>query len=359
MTTKTTATRAGWFEKTIPAKLSRSSYMVWFLLLLAAAILTGAYIQKHSVLQAIHTQSLPSIESGLNLTADFHGMQGEVNAAIKAGMWDAQLLSPVAAEQAPPPKFLADSNRLRDQTIADLETAKHINAASGILTVALPGLPPVVDSTELLKIGFQSYEADVNSAWSALEDNDLTWAQGKADVAEKTLESVIYPTAQKLYDSGAQSLTVSLAQYDQFNKGLTIAWFLTAGLLLSVICWQYMFMLANCKILLQATIVTVLLSTAPFTYAYIGFHRVDNHLTRAYALDYPNLLSASQSKQALSQSATLAESASLARTARVQFESELLKSEKGIRYLPFVFVVFIFAGLFYKLAVSRALRDYR
>jgi len=359
MTTKTTVTRAGWFEKTIPAKLSRSSYMVWLLLLFAAALLTGAFIQKHSVMQAIHTQSLPSIESGLNLTADFQGMQGKLNDAVKELSNAGQYKLFTRDDLPDPPKFHAAYNRLRDQTIADLETATRINSASGILTINLPGLPPVVDTKELFKIGFQSYEADVNSAWSALEDNDLTTAQTKIDAAEKTLEGVIYPAAQRLYDSGAQSLTMSFAQYAQFHKVLTYAIFITGGLLLALICWQYMFMLANCKILLQATIVTLLLSAAPLTYAHIGFHRVDNHLTRVYALDYPVLLSKSQSKQALSQSATLAASAELAHTATVQFEGELGKSENAIRYLPFAFVVFIFAGLFYKLALSRALRDYR
>jgi hypothetical protein len=347
MTTKMTANRAGWFEKTVPAKLSRSTYMIWLLLIIAGSVLTGAFTLKHSVVQALHTQSLPAIESGLNLTADFRIMQSDVQSATKAE----------SAEVGA--KYRAEYNRMRDKTMSDLETTRHIAAPSGFLTVPLPGLPAAPETTDLLTIGFQTYEGDVNLVWSALDHKDAASATLHSEAAAKTLSRVIYPTAQKLYDSGAETMTVSFAQYERFNQDLTYAGYASAGVLLALICWQYMFMFANCKILLQATILTLLLAVVPFGYAHQGLHAVDRHLMSAHSADYPVLVAEWKSSIPLSESATLSTHATSAYAASSLFEGELFKAESGILYLPFAGIFFIVAGLFYQVAVSRALSDYR
>ena len=118
MSTQLTLPRISLFERTTPAKLSRSSILMWVLIFLSAMSLGFSYDWHNRLLQNLGSHTIPSQVAGQELCTDFAGM--DYDAQVEAmGLNDSQVTS-----------ARADYTLWHNKATRDLAAATRIPAAA-------------------------------------------------------------------------------------------------------------------------------------------------------------------------------------------------------------------------------------
>jgi hypothetical protein len=170
-----------------------------------------------------------------------------------------------------------------------VEAATHINPPGGLLVYKVAGLPNLVDCSELYQQGFYDYREDVDLARADLRARDLKAARAEFADSERVLSTEVYPAVQALYDSGLAGLQNADSDYQGsltiLNDALVVAGFLLFG----VILWQYWYILTNCKIVLQGTLLTILFGATAAGSIHYGYKSLNGHLNKAFAESYSTM----------------------------------------------------------------------
>jgi hypothetical protein len=339
------------FDRSTPAKLGRSVMFMWLLVVIASAFFVFSWQEQHSRIQSLSQQALPSVVGGYNLMADFQAMAG----AAQAEFQDNNTAAKTAAN---------DYNRWRDNAETDLDSVLHIKVVPGPLTWSSD--KPNAQQAALfakLKAAFTNYGDDVNAAQVLRDGGNVQAAQEKLAASTDEMNTILYPAARALFDSGHDTFKQTVAAYQSWHSLLEKGTGAVAAVLFAFICWQYAFILIRGnRAILQGTILTLLLAGAVSGYAYEGMKGVDLHVQRAVVEIFPTMAANAKLEQLIARpvnSAQLGADVQSVQVRQASFETETIKAEGGIRYLLAAPFLLLLGGLFYKHAVSRCLKDYR
>jgi hypothetical protein len=346
MSTQVKLSRSRLFERTTPAKLSRSTIFVWVLLCLAGCAIGFSYDWHNRLLQNLAIHTVPTEIAGHELSADFAGMA-----------YDAQLEA-LAGDTDQTSKVRADYTLWHNKATRDLDAVSRLPPAVDPWYV-FPDKVVAADSKLVLEMAPLLYEHD-----QALAEARQLLAAGQSGAADKPFRSAseiltkLKVTSDLLISNSSSAYYAALGSYVPWHQRLVTANYAAAAIVLAFLAWQYLFILIKCRVVIQSTLVSLLLCAFAFGYTDLGYRVAEHHLYAAeFEMIPTNLATVPEQRAATDWTAQIKSSQAAAATATA-FQGQASKAEGHIRYLLVALVALLLAGQTYKLAVLRAKRFY-
>jgi hypothetical protein len=346
MSTQLTLPRISLFERTTPAKLSRSSVLLWILICLTACSLGFSYDWHNRLLQNLGSHTIPLQAAGRELGTDFAGM--DFDAQIEeAGLDESQVT-----------KARADYALWHNKATRDLEAVGRIPAAADPWYV-FHRKTVADDSKPIANMASLLYQQDEDLAAALQLRASGKTTEGAELFAHARMNTQLQEQAQSLIESSSSAYETAFNAYYVWHSRFVNFNYATAAIVLAFLAWQYLFILLNCRVVIQGTLVSILLCGFAFAYTDLGYRIADHHRHEAFWVFIPNNLATAVPEQRTTTDWVAQNNRAQAASAQIlAFQGHISKAQGHIRYLLAALVALLIAGQTYKLAVFRAKRYY-